>query len=86
MSGVVKLFDLFKARKRTLPRVRLHLIGHSAGAIVHAHLGERALARGLAVESISLLAPAVRIDTFAAHVGARIGSPRHPDADRPSDR
>ena len=35
-AGVVQLFGLFKTAMRAeLPRIRLHLIGHSAGAIVH---------------------------------------------------
>ena len=65
-AGVVKLFALFrdKAIRAALPPVRLHLIGHSAGAIVHSYLGARALKQGLSVESISLLAPAVRLSLF----------------------
>ena len=72
ISGVVKLFEFFKARRRTLPRVRLHLIGHSAGAIVHAFLGERALAHNFEVGSINLIAPAVRTDTFDEQLGKHI--------------
>jgi hypothetical protein len=73
VSGVVKLFDMFKARRRALPDVRLHLIGHSAGAIVHAFLAERALKKNFTIESINLIAPAVRVDTFDARIGAQIG-------------
>ncbi|CAN5775446.1 hypothetical protein BH18ACI5_BH18ACI5_06650 [soil metagenome] len=50
-SGVVKLFEMFKTRRRRLPRLRLHLIGHSAGAIVQAHLGDRALDRDFEIGS-----------------------------------
>lgn len=71
-SGVVKLFEFFKARQRALPRVRLHLIGHSAGAIVHAHLGEQALEADFEIGSISLIAPAVRTDTFNKHLGPAV--------------
>lgn len=45
-------------------RVRLHLIGHSAGSIVHAHLIDRLCRAGWAFESVTFLAPAVRVDTF----------------------
>jgi hypothetical protein len=73
-AGIVKLFALFKdkALRAGLPPVRLHLIGHSAGAIVHSYLGARALSRGLNVASISLLAPAVRLDLFDKLLGSRI--------------
>jgi hypothetical protein len=73
-AGVVKLFDLFKdkAIRAALPPVRLHLIGHSAGAIVHSHLGARALKQGLDLASISLLAPAVRLDLFDRLLGGAI--------------
>jgi hypothetical protein len=73
-AGVVQLFTLFrdKAMRAALPPVRLHLIGHSAGAIVHAFLGKRALDRGLDLRSISLLAPAVRLDSFDKLLGPSI--------------
>jgi hypothetical protein len=49
--------------------VRLHLIGHSAGSIVHAYLGKRAHDHGLKIASLSLLAPAVRLDEFLEQLG-----------------
>lgn len=72
VSGVVKLFELFKARRRHLPHVRLHLIGHSAGAIVHSYLGDRALDAGFEIGTINLVAPAVRVDTFDKYLGTHI--------------
>ncbi len=65
-SGVIKLFRLFKERGRRarLPAIRLHLIGHSAGAIVHTWLAPRARRAGFAVASLSLLGPAVRVNLF----------------------
>lgn len=72
-SGVIHLFDQFgKVAHDMLPRIRLHLIGHSAGAIVHTWLGPRALKEGFDLHTISLLAPAVRIDTFDQNLGAAI--------------
>lgn len=70
-AGVVKLLDLFKNRtlRAQLPPLRVHLIGHSAGAIVHSHLGARALRQGLDVATVSLLAPAVRLDVFDTLLG-----------------
>jgi len=68
-SGVVLLFKEFKARAAQLPKLRLHLIGHSAGAIVQTFLAPRAIERGLDVATLSLLAPAVRVDDFDARLG-----------------
>ncbi len=48
---------------------RVHLIGHSAGAIAHSHLAPRIRDAGFDLASISLLAPAVRIDTFQSLLG-----------------
>ncbi len=66
VSGIVKLFRLFNdpKRRKALPSVRLHLIGHSAGAIVHTYLAARAHALRFELGSLSLIAPAVRVDTF----------------------
>lgn len=72
-SGLMKMFDEFAALAGDeLKRIRLHLVGHSAGSIVHACLGPRALKAGFDLRSISLLAPAVRIDTFDRNLGAAI--------------
>jgi len=68
-SGVRKLFDLFQSRRHKLPRIRLHLVGHSAGAIVHTFLGPRAVEAGFEIGTVSLIAPAVRVDDFAKYLG-----------------
>ena len=44
--------------------VRLHLIGHSAGAIVHSHVVKRLGGLGWTFESVNFMAPAVRVDVF----------------------
>jgi hypothetical protein len=75
-SGVVLLFQEFQrlSRSATFPKVRLHLIGHSAGAIVQSHLGPRAVERGFAVDTLSLLAPALRVADFDTRLGGMIKS------------
>ncbi|HEY9541695.1 MAG TPA: N-acetylmuramidase domain-containing protein, partial [Luteimonas sp.] len=74
-SGAIQLFEQFRAIKSgALPAIRLHLIGHSAGGIVHTMLAPRALKSGFDVRTISLLAPAVRIDTFDKELGAAVAS------------
>jgi hypothetical protein len=45
--------------------ITVHAVGHSAGSIFHSHFVPAALDLGVpAFDSVSLLAPAVRIDTF----------------------
>jgi hypothetical protein len=70
-SGIVLLFRQFTRllAKKQMPKMRLHLIGHSAGAIVQSHLAPRAVDKDFRVESLSLLAPALRVDDFDARLG-----------------
>ncbi|HEX4953333.1 MAG TPA: C1 family peptidase [Thermoanaerobaculia bacterium] len=49
-------------------RIRLHLIGHSAGAIVHAYLIDRLVRLGWTFETVTFLAPALTVDLFARRV------------------
>jgi hypothetical protein len=52
--------------------VRLHLIGHSAGSIVHSHIVERLCALGWNFASLNLMAPAVTTDLFSRCVLPRL--------------
>jgi pimeloyl-ACP methyl ester carboxylesterase len=58
--------------------VRIHLVGHSAGSILVAGLLNRFADAGQSVRSLSLLAPAIRVDEFAReivpHLGGAVGS------------
>jgi papain like protease len=49
-------------------RLRFHLIGHSAGAIFHAHLLPELLRAKFTVQGIYLMAPACRVDLFQQNV------------------
>lgn len=65
-SGGLKLYEAcqrspFFADPR---KVRLHLIGHSAGSILHSHVVDRLGGAGWNFESVNFMAPAVRVDTF----------------------
>jgi hypothetical protein len=54
--------------------IEIHAAGHSAGAIFHAHFIPCALARGVPrIDSLHLLAPAVRVDLFRQNLFARVG-------------
>lgn len=48
---------------------KIHLVGHSTGAIVIAHLLRILQNRQIEIESCSLLAPAASIDLFHSHYG-----------------
>ena len=50
------------------PRLRFHLIGHSAGAIFHAYLLPVLLGANLRVDGIYLMAPACSIELFASNI------------------
>jgi len=64
-SGARILFD-HTARPQWKQKnpMRLHLIGHSAGTIVHSHVVNALGAAGWNFESLNFLAPAVRVEDF----------------------
>jgi hypothetical protein len=55
-------------------KVRLHLVGHSAGTILHSHVVERLGGAGWNFQSVNFMAPAVRVDTFQNKVVPAIAS------------
>ena len=63
-SGARLLYREFMAAKLDPKRVRLHLIGHSAGAIVHSYLADAMAGDGWTLESVTFMAPAVNLETF----------------------
>ena len=71
-AGVAILYEhLARAAAKPWP-LRLHLVGHSAGGVALAHIADFLFRRAVRVESMSLLAPAVRVDTFDRLVAPRI--------------
>ena len=70
-SGAVMLYQHFKEHAAANP-IRMHLVGHSAGSIVHSWIVKRLGDDGMAFESMSFLAPAVRVKTFDDLVRPRI--------------
>lgn len=52
--------------------VRLHLIGHSAGAIAHSYIIDRLCKLGWTFESVNFMAPSVTIDLFNQTVVPRL--------------
>jgi hypothetical protein len=63
-AGAVLLYRHFK-HKVDDKQVRMHFVGHSAGGIVASFMIDRLVREeGLALESVTFMAPAVRVDTF----------------------
>ena len=54
--------------------VRVHLVGHSAGSIFHAALLQRLIDAGIRVDSMTLLAPAIRVDEFERDILPHLGA------------
>jgi hypothetical protein len=69
-SGGLKLYDACKKSPYfgKSSNVRLHLIGHSAGAIVHSLIVDRLGSAGWKFETVNFMAPAVRADSFIEQV------------------
>ena len=65
-SGGIKLYEACsKSPFFSDPsKVRLHLIGHSAGSIAHSYIVKTLCKLGWTFESINFMAPAVRVDVF----------------------
>ena len=65
-SGGMKLYKACRQSPyfADLSKVRLHLVGHSAGSILHSHVVDRLGGQGWNFESVNFLAPAVRVDLF----------------------
>ena len=73
-AGAVLLYRHFK-HKVDNKQVRMHLVGHSAGSIVASFMIDRLVRdEGLKLESVSFMAPAVRVDTFDRLVRPHIDS------------
>lgn len=73
-SGAVLLFKHFMRSAAARQPLRLHLLAHSAGSIVAAHMVDAGVRLGLRFESASFLAPALRIDEFRGRVLPHIES------------
>ena len=68
---------LFQRLTGSAADVRLHLVGHSAGAIIHAYLADWLInQKNWSIESLSLLAPACRTDIFLTNLLPHLQSRR----------
>jgi len=71
-GGLVLHASSMKSPWFTKTPVRLHLIGHSAGAIVHCHVVDRLARQGWMFESVNFMAPAATVDLFKRTLLPRI--------------
>lgn len=74
-AGAVLLYKHFKSHVESKD-VRMHLVGHSAGAIVASYFVDELVRAGGEVESLSFMAPAVRVDRFQQLVKPHLASGR----------
>ncbi|BCS32152.1 hypothetical protein TBR22_A13620 [Luteitalea sp. TBR-22] len=63
-----------RARRRSLPPLRLHLVAHSAGALVATHAVPEIARRRLDLRTMSLIAPAVGVETFTSVAGPALAA------------
>jgi hypothetical protein len=69
-GGARLLFEAAKKGPSFSPdKVRLHLIGHSAGAILHCHLADALLGAGWPIASVTFMAPACTTELFLGTIG-----------------
>jgi len=66
-AGLTSLAGYLAELKKRIPALRLHLVGHSAGSILHGHLLDQLVRRKLQVESLSLYAPACTVGFALEH-------------------
>lgn len=73
-GGSALTADLLAAYCTRHPEAELHAVGHSAGAIFHAHFLPAAFAKGVpAFESLHFMAPAIRLDAFHQRLKKEVG-------------
>ncbi len=71
-AGLAILYEHLGGAQAPRWPLRLHLVGHSAGCIAAAHAVDFLFGRGLRIDSVSFLAPAIRVDAFERLVAPRI--------------
>jgi hypothetical protein len=72
-AGAVILYEHFQ-KQGADKNIRLHLVGHSAGSIVASYFVDQLIAAGTKIESMSFMAPAVRVETFEKLVVPHLNS------------
>ena len=68
-SGLHLLTNQLATLKKKIPKLEIHLVGHSAGAILLGHLLDKFSSKRLTVKTCSLYAPACTVDFALKHYG-----------------
>jgi hypothetical protein len=66
-GGALLVTTLLSHLCKSRPQLKVHVVGHSAGAIFHAPMVTALAAEGISIESCTLWAPACNIDLFKQH-------------------
>lgn len=66
-AGLTLLAGYLAELRKQIPSLEIHLVGHSAGSILHGHLLDRLGQRKIPAASISLYAPACTVGFALAH-------------------
>ena len=76
-AGTIVLTELLNAISQSEKTVKLHIVGHSTGAILHAYLASSLprFEQKIRVASASLLAPAGTVDLFRTHYRPLLKAP-----------
>ena len=71
-AGLAVLYEHLAGSQAPPWPLRLHFAGHSAGSIAAAHAAEFLCRRGVGIDSVSFLAPAIRVDEFHRLLAPRL--------------
>jgi hypothetical protein len=66
-AGLTLLAAHLAELKNRVPAVKIHLVGHSAGSILHGHLLDRLAQKKVSVKTVSLYAPACSVGFALGH-------------------
>ncbi len=71
-AGLALLAGHLVELKQRIPALQIHLVGHSAGSILHGHLLDQLTLKKLQVESLSLYAPACTVGFALEHYASAV--------------
>lgn len=72
--GGTLLALLLRRQKDANPNLRVHVVGHSAGAVLHGAFVPRLIDKGVKVESLAFLAPAITVADFTKQLLKHLGT------------
>lgn len=73
-SGLALLAGHLATLKNRVPKLEIHLLGHSAGSILLGHLLDKMVTKGMRVSSLGLYAPACTVKFALKHYAPAVNS------------